>query len=483
MNAATPVVSFADLIFHHARVRPEKPAIILADRVVTYDMMAQGILRVERRVRTLNFAPGALIGIAIESPIRHMIVAAALFRLGHPSLSIRRIVDVLPLALPISGFLHGSNEAFHPGQRQILVEDDWFIGDRQLITSARPAGFMDESMICRVELSSGTTGRPKAVSLSIGALQKWIVDFYSAIGLGVWDRLLCLIGLTSSWGFSLAAHVLYAGRTMAFAPTPRDSLQMIAVYGIDAMVASTQQLHELVREQIEAPVPYTTLRVVLTGGSLASRSLLLDASARLSSTIVSHYGSTEVGPTAFATIDRLAGIEGATGYVAPWAEIEVVDDDGNKLPSDVMGNIRIRSNCQAEPFPPERVNGHSDFRNGWFYPGDIGRVTADGLLILSGRTSEVINAGGVKIAPELIEDILRRHPAVVEAAAFGAMSSSGIEEISVVLNARTPVDDQQVISWCADRGIRVARVIFVDELAKTDSGKIHRDLIKRRYSS
>jgi hypothetical protein len=53
------MVSFADIVFHHALSRPEKPAIILADRVVTYDMFAQGILRVEGRLRALALAPGA----------------------------------------------------------------------------------------------------------------------------------------------------------------------------------------------------------------------------------------------------------------------------------------------------------------------------------------------------------------------------------------------------------------------------------------
>lgn len=481
MTAAAPVVSFCDLIFHHARVRPEKPAFILADRVVTYGMVAQGILRVEGRLRDLALAPGMLVGIAIGSPVRHMIVAAALFRLGHPSLSVSRIEAVLPLALPVGAFLHEASEPFRAGQRQILVGDDWFAGEQQPLPASRASGFANDGMICRVELSSGTTGQAKAVSLTVDALHKRIADHYTAIGFGVWDRLLCLIGHTSGWGFALAAHALFTGRTIAYAPTPRDALQMIPVYGIDSMATSTIQLRELVREQIRAPIPLSTLRVVQTGGSLASRSLMLDAGARICSTIINHYGSTETGPTAFASIDRLAGIEGATGYVAPWVEAEIVDDEDNKLPPNATGNLRIRSHGQAEPFPPGRPGGHAGFRNGWFYPGDIGRVTDDRLLILSGRKSETINAGGIKIAPEVIEDALRKHPAVIEAAAFGAMSDDGIEEIIVVAVSRTPVAGQQIIEWCAERDIPVTRVIFADELEKTESGKIHRDLIKRRY--
>jgi acyl-coenzyme A synthetase/AMP-(fatty) acid ligase len=63
------------------------------------------------------------------------------------------------------------------------------------------------------------------------------------------------------------------------------------------------------------------------------------------------------------------------------------------------------------------------------------------------------------------------------------MGTDGIEEIVVVIVARAPVSEQTIIDWCAEHRIPVARVMIVDELPKTASGKIHRDLIKRQYGS
>jgi acyl-coenzyme A synthetase/AMP-(fatty) acid ligase len=104
----------------------------------------------------------------------------------------------------------------------------------------------------------------------------------------------------------------------------------------------------------------------------------------------------------------------------------------------------------------------------------------DGLMVLSGRTSEVINVGGYKVAPELIEETLLRHSAVTEAAAFGSMGEGGIEEISVALVANKPVAEKHLIEWCAERGVPLSRVFIVDALPKTASGKVHRDLLKRQ---
>jgi len=481
VSAGLATVTFADLIFHHALARPEKPAIVLADRVVTYDMIAQGILRAQDRVAVLGLERGAPVCVALDSPIRQMIVGAALFRLGHPVIPVAHPDDVLPLQLPVGDFLHGPGVSLPPGFRQAVVDDSWFAGERRVMAASPPQGFVDEQAVCLIALSSGTTGRPKAISLNVKAFQQWIINYYSTLGLGGWDRLLCLVGLNSSWGFSLAAHALFAGRTLLFARSAaRDSLQMISVYGVDAMVATSQQLRELVREQAMSPVPCLSLRTVLTGGGLLSRSLIADARASLCSGIVVLYGSSEAGGTAFAMGDRLLEAEGATGYVAPWAQVEIVDDDDRILPAGTDGILRIRATCQGAPYPPERASENDSFRGGWFYPGDRGRIAADGMMILSGRTSDIINVGGLKFAPEGIEDILRGHPSVIEVAAFGAMSGGGIEEVSLAIVARTPVADRELIEWSAQRGVPVARVFQLETLPKTPSGKIHRDLLKRR---
>ncbi len=477
MSGAGAVVSFADLIFHHALSVPAKPAIILADRVVTYDMMAQGILHVEDRIRALGLEPGSLVCISIESPIRTMVLAGALFRLAHPVI-IARPDDCLALRLPVGAFLHEAGVSLIPGHRQAVVDDTWFAGERRAQAASPPRGFAHGRDICCVALSSGTTGRSKAISLTVDAFQEWVLNYFSVIGLGAWERLLLLIGPTTNWGFSMAAHALFAGRTLVSAANPREALHMIAVYGADGLAASSLQLRELVREQMREPLPCGSLRLVFTGGGMLSSAAIAEARANLCSSIVNSYGSSEAGSTAFALVDQITGIEGAAGFIAPWMQVEIVDQAGNLLHAGSDGVVRIRASCQGAPYPPGTDN--PNFRDGWFYPGDLGRITPEGLLIVTGRTSEVINVGGLKLAPEVIEDILRRHPAVSDVAAFGNMGDGGIEEISIALIAKTPVADSHLIEWCAERGIPLTRVFLVEALPKTVSGKIQRDLLKRQ---
>ncbi|HLH94414.1 MAG TPA: class I adenylate-forming enzyme family protein [Xanthobacteraceae bacterium] len=478
MSNAAPVVSFADLIFHHALSCPAKPAVILADRVVTYAMMAQGILRAEERIRTLALHPGALVCVALDSPIRTLVVAAALFRLGHPVIVTTRGEDCLNLRLPVGTFLQDPGGALLPGQRQAVVDDAWFAGESRPVSAAARKGFADERQICCVALSSGTTGRPKAISLTVEAFHQWVRNQYLAIGLGTWERLLLVVGLTGSWGLSLAAHALFAGRTLVFAANARETLHMIAVYAVDAMAATSLQLRDIVREQLREPLPSTSLSTVLTGGAMLSRAAIAEARANLCSSIIIGYGSSEAGLSAYASADQLGSTEGAAGFITPWTKVEIVSETGDPLPAGRDGIVRVRSTCMGAPYPPGTDN--PNFRGNWFYPEDLGRITPEGLLVIAGRTSDVINVGGHKLAPELIEDVLRQHPAVSEAAALGSVGEDGFEQISIALIAKTPVPDASLIAWCAERGIPLTRIFHVETLPRSAAGKIQRDLLKRQ---
>jgi acyl-coenzyme A synthetase/AMP-(fatty) acid ligase len=451
----------------------------LADRVVTYAMVAQAITRLERRLRALSLPANALVCVTLDNPIRHMIVAAAATRAGMIVMSAERAADVVPLSLPVAAFLETPGADLIPGQRLAVVTDDWFAGEPEPISTRPAGGFADDQEICRVELSSGTTGRPKAISFTLAAFNQSLANYWHSVAQGDWERLLLLPGLTNNWGFSLAAHVLHAGKTLFFADTPRGTLQMIALYGIEMLVASSQQLRDLVREQTEAPIPCPSLKSIMTGGSYASQALIAEARAKLCSNIVSQYGSTEAGATAFGTVDRLTGIEGAAGYVAPWSVVEVVDENNSPVPFDTDGAFRIRAGCMGASYPADRADPSSSIRDGWFYPGDRGRLRADGLLVVTGRNSELINAGGMKLAPELIEDVMRKHPSIVEAAAFGVLGADGIEEIRVAVVTRSALDERQLIRWCAERDLRLGKVFAVEELPKTTLGKINREQLKK----
>ena len=147
------------------------------------------------------------------------------------------------------------------------------------------------------------------------------------------------------------------------------------------------------------------------------------------SNLLATYGSTEISPVAAAAAHRIADIKGAVGYLAPWVNAQAVDGADRPLPAGAEGRIRMGSHTCVDGYLGSAAELQKFFRDGWFYPGDLGMVTSDRLLIITGREKAVINLGGDKINPETIEAVLASFPGVVHAAAFGRPDDLGVERI------------------------------------------------------
>ena len=170
------------------------------------------------------------------------------------------------------------------------------------------------------------------------------------------------------------------------------------------------------------------------------------------------------------------------GFVLPWAELEIVDEDDRVLPPDTEGSIRYQTPQLMQNLSASKALAMPGVKDRWFYPGDAGTLTPDGVLCLAGRISDVINRGGVKVSGTKIEKILEELPGIAEAAACGVIGSSGLEEIWVaVVVDGPPVDIGQIklqLSEHAEVKIAPDEVFVLDELPRGELGKVQKHLLR-----
>ncbi|HZL59263.1 MAG TPA: AMP-binding protein [Stellaceae bacterium] len=475
-------MNFVDKIFAHAAATPDKTALLLSDRSLGYGALAQAIAAAEQRIRGAGLPPGALVGISVDSPIRHLTLIAALYRAGMVSVSLRPGLDFARAGLRIAATLRDAEGQPLPGAgRDIAVDNGWFQPRAPRPTTA-PTGFAPEAT-CRVTLSSGTTGYPKAIGFTAGNIEARLPTYAARLGTAAWERMLCLPGLSTNYGAGFALTALALGRTLCFAPSVPDTLRMIPLFRIDLLVASTQQLGDIVAAQARSPLPLPNLQTVQVGGSIILPALLDRAQQLVCRRIVCAYGSTEAGSVAHAAAEKLAGIEGAVGLVEPWARVEAVDDKGRVLPPGEPGTIRIRTAGQGHAFGGSG-GADDNFKDGWFYPGDRGTVNASGMLIILGRGGELINAGGTKVAPERVEELVLAYPGVKDAAALAMADAAGIEELWIAVVADSPIDEQALIAHCVQHNpdFKPARVKLVGSIPRSALGKVARDALRRQLS-
>jgi acyl-coenzyme A synthetase/AMP-(fatty) acid ligase len=191
-------MNFVDMIMYYGHSNPEKQAIILVDRVVSYRMLASGIRSVETAVVEAGLDKRHIVAIRVDSQTRHLIVVSALYRLGIVSVSVTDHMDVAKAGVKVDALISDKNQPLPNMGRLIVLGDDWF---QRPPNVARTGGFASDDALARIVMSSGTTAAPKAIGMSGRVVEDRIVTGRRTLALAPWDRMMCLPVLTSSLGF------------------------------------------------------------------------------------------------------------------------------------------------------------------------------------------------------------------------------------------------------------------------------------------
>jgi long-chain acyl-CoA synthetase len=184
---------------------------------------------------------------------------------------------------------------------------------------------------------------------------------------------------------------------------------------------------------------------------------------------------------AFGPASVLADIPGAVGYVGPGVVVEALDEAGEVLPAGKEGDLRIRTPYLVDGYIGDEEATRQAFRDGFFYSGDIGQVTADGIMIVSGRKKTILNLGGASVNPERIEALLKAYIGVREAAALSLDNELGIAESYALIVADVPIDEAALVAYCKSSmpSAWVPRRIFqIEQLPTGGQGKIERHRLR-----
>jgi acyl-coenzyme A synthetase/AMP-(fatty) acid ligase len=202
------------------------------------------------------------------------------------------------------------------------------------------------------------------------------------------------------------------------------------------------------------------------------------------SNVLNTYSSTETAHMGLAAGEVLEMRRTRGNCFQPCAEVQIVSETGAPLPAGREGRIRARSWAMGWSFAGNLMQTDEMKGDGWFYPGDVGRIDADGLLIVTGRVDEVINDGGVKFAPEVLEERLQRHPAIDKVAIVRMQSESGPTEAWIAVVGKAPLSLPLIHEWMEQNvpgelgSVKFARLCTVDSLPMTQAGKIARQELR-----
>jgi acyl-CoA synthetase (AMP-forming)/AMP-acid ligase II len=471
-------VNIIDAFLHHAKHQPTAPALCAPGwnyNIVSYGRLLSFANNVATHALAAGLKRGDIVAIFAKDPIFHWALILGLTRIGIVSLS--TLNPNLPPEFRIDAVLCDEATSFGQVDRVIRVDQGWVDGDGQPPATEAER---DGGAIARIILTSGTTGDQKAIALSHDIIWRRIQTYDFAFGnrFPACSRIFIDVGISTNSGYLWAVYLLArGGAVFVRGSDPAETMQALSLYNVQGMVAGPAGMAEFLDYYERSPAFICPFEVMLSVGSKLAPSLSDKVRARMCPHVVHGYGATEGNPVAGGYVHQFGHIEGAVGYVTPGMTVEAVDDAHNTLEPGEEGHIRFRGDRCAQGYLGDPPGAQSYFRDGWFYPGDIGAVTRDGVLIISGRSKNIIDLGGDKINPEAIEAVLLAYPGVVHAVAFGRANALGIEEVWAAVEARSEIDPEAVQSHCARRLSREmvpARVLRVAKMPRNVGDKIDR---------
>jgi fatty-acyl-CoA synthase len=170
------------------------------------------------------------------------------------------------------------------------------------------------------------------------------------------------------------------------------------------------------------------------------------------------------------------------------AAVRVVDADLRDVPADgqSMGEVVIRSNTVMAGYYQDEVGTAQAFRGGWFHSGDLGVLHPDGYVELRDRAKDVIISGGENVSTIEVEQVIVRHPAVLEAAVIGVPDPIREEEVKayvIMQPGHSPETDEPeaLLAWCEERlaYFKVPRYLeYRDSFPRTPTEKVQKQLLK-----
>jgi acyl-CoA synthetase (AMP-forming)/AMP-acid ligase II len=474
MNVVEPIL-------FQAKHDPPAPAMCApgtAMGVVSYARLARFIHNVGRRAISAGISPGDVVILQVKDHIFHTSLTLGLMYIGVATVSLS---GALPGHLPCDFIITDTPRSYANGKNAKILAADfaWISGDGIPVDERhvyRGAG----NDICRIALTSGSIGEPKVVGFTHNNQLARLARYNHLFGriFPECSRFFSDYGFGSSGGFRHILYVLSRGGTMFFpGASPMDTLQTFELCKVQGLIASPGGLSGFLKFYDANPAFRSGFEVIITAGSPLHSSLSERVRARLCSNLISYYGTTETSTVSSALAHALTGIVGAVGHVAPDVSVRIVDEAGAPLPSGHEGVVLVRTPVSVTGYLDTSGQSETVFRDGHFDTGDIGYLTQDRMLVITGRKKEVLNLGGDKVSPQLIEDAVAAFRGIREVGAFSMANDVGVEEVWSFIVHGDALDTDALHKHCRERLSQThvpVRFISVPSLPRNANGKLQR---------
>jgi acyl-coenzyme A synthetase/AMP-(fatty) acid ligase len=477
-------------ILEQARQTPDKIAVVYNGAACSYARFARRI-KISRQYFAKEDLPvGSVAVIDVESLLDAWLFGLALRSLGLTTCAVKDAEDIGKLGLRNVGCVVTAATENQPATGRVPAD-----GHGRLIripAKAILADIRDDDAAAEIAsaipypgghimMTSGTTGAYKKVVRDPVA-EAVAIPLHAEIN-GISDQSVVYVanfGLWTAGGYRWPLLTWSMGGTVVIDAGP-DMHGPLTRHDMTHVYTTPGMLAALLRPSNGSLRRNDAMRLLVTGGTL-SGGMLAAAKSGLTRQVFSVLASTEALTLAVTPLDTPDDLN--WHRIHPSRQVQVVDEEAQVLGPGVEGLVRVRINDGLSGYLDDEVATRTCFRDGYFYPGDVGMFGRDGRLSLRGRATDVINVLGDKIATDPIERALQDRLGAESVCILSVESPGASDEIQLVIqsNRRIALDEIKAAVNAELGGVnRVpVRVVFTEKLPRNEMGKVERLVLRRQ---
>ena len=508
-DVVIPTMSLTDFVLEGGQGRGDKPALIdgPSQRVVTYHQFEDSVRRLAGGLVARKFGPGRVLALMAPNVPEYAIVFHGVALAGgaittvNPTYTAHEVHHQLTdagasILITTSMFLEVARAAIVDTRvTDVFVLDDaegvapWttLFGD----ALAEQVPVMADDVVV-LPYSSGTTGLSKGVMLTHHNLVANILQTIVPAQLADDETIIAVLPFFHIYGMQVLMNCgLRAGATIVTMPRfdLEQFLSLHQTHGITRSFVAPPIVVALAKHPMVDSFDLSALRQVFSGAAPLSAELAIEAGARLGCDVVQGYGMTELSPVSHCTpVGHFK--PGSCGVTVPNAATRIVDPlTGESLGIDQDGEVWVNGPAVMKGYLNNVAATQATIdADGWLHTGDIGHIDGDGHLYVVDRLKELIKFKGFQVPPAELEALLLTHPGIADAAVIGVPDDEAgeIPVGYVVCKPGQVLTAAEVQLFVASRVAtykQIRRVIFVDAVPKSASGKILRRLLRDQATS
>jgi long-chain acyl-CoA synthetase len=370
---------------------------------------------------------------------------------------------------------------------------------QELLTSAgtaeEPERRVSPGNVAVLQYTSGSTGAPKAATLTHNNVVSSVLQSETWVGISDAGNaaVLCVIPFFHVFGMSACLLIsVLKGYRMVLVPRidPMDVLSLMetlktykplsfpAVPSLWAAILSLPP--EVASEHL------SSVRVATSGGAPLPRWAHERFEELTGRRIVEAYGLSEASSATHFTPYPRGGPIGSIGVPLPDTEAKIVDSETGSVECGIgeIGELVVKGPQIMQGYWNNEALTSSALRNGWLHTGDLAKMDPEGFFFLADRKDDLIISSGFNVYPAEVEEILRRHPKVKDAAAVGLPDRIKGQAVVMVIAVKPgeEADKQELLKYCKDNmpEYRVPKaILFREEIPRDPAGKILRRIVRQ----